>query len=53
MPMQQQGFQSPLQLLFLWFTEKNGRPVVVHGNIHYQVSLDFNSMGHSIAFVEA
>jgi len=32
--MQQQGFRSPLQLPFLWFTEKNGGPVVVHGTIH-------------------
>jgi len=32
--MQQQGFRSPPQLLFLWFTERNGRPVVVHGTAH-------------------
>jgi len=29
--MQQQSFRSPLQLLYLWFTEKSGRPVVVRG----------------------
>jgi hypothetical protein len=32
--MQQQGFRSPLQLLLLWFTEKNGRLVVVHGTTY-------------------
>jgi hypothetical protein len=35
--MQQQVFRSPVQLSFLWFTQRNDRPVVVHGTTHQQV----------------